>query len=160
MNAPAVSPGSNSSAAPLKAGQRRSRRRLLPGSVQRIRLLLPQAARQKLPRRIHLVAIGEQESRRLNRRYRRRDKAANVLSFRYVDGYGEILICPALIRREAREQGHVYDYQLTWMIAHGMIHLAGLHHEQSRTAAEKSNRIEQQILKQFPLRGTQSHHRS
>lgn len=126
--------------------------------VRRIRLLLPRLLRQKLPRRMLLVAIGEQESRRLNRTYRRKNKPADVLSFRYGNEYGEILVCPAVVRREARGYGNPYHLQLTWMLAHGMIHLAGLHHGESRAKAAEALRIEQQILKK--IRGTKSHHRA
>ena len=107
---------------------------------------LPQTVRKRLPAEILVVSVAEKESQRINRQYRNKDKAANVLSFRYSDAYGEILVCPAVIRREARAQGHTFHYQMTWYILHGMIHLAGMHHEQSRAAAEKVHRLEQRIL--------------
>ena len=79
---------------------------------------------------------------------RRRDKnnPANVLSFRYGSDYGEILVCPEVIRKEAEKQGNSSYYQMTWMILHGMLHLGGMHHEESGDIAKKTERIEKEIL--------------
>lgn len=107
---------------------------------------LPQAIAKRLPADIAIVAVSAQESRALNRRYRKKDKATNVLSFRYGKEYGEIIVCPAVIRREAKSQKHAFEYQMTWYILHGMIHLSGLHHEVSASAAKKAEVIEQGVL--------------
>lgn len=108
---------------------------------------LKSSRRYELPVEISVVSISEKESRLLNRRYRKKHKPANVLSFLYGPEYGEIIVCPSLIRREARKQGHTYQYQMTWMIVHGTIHLSGLHHERSRAAAERVEKLEQKILR-------------
>ena len=118
-------------------------------SMRKIRSALPAALGRKLPRQIEIVPIREPEARRLNRRYRARRRAANVLSFRYGSDYGEILVCPQVIRRDAASTGNTYSYQLTWMVLHGMIHLAGLHHEKTRAVAAKVNRLERRILKKL-----------
>ena len=110
---------------------------------------LPQAMRKGLPADIQIAEVSEKESRRLNRLYRGKDKSANVLSFFYGKEYGEIIVCPSLIRREAKAQKHSFEYQMTWMILHGMIHLSGLHHEKSSGAARRAENIEQAILKKI-----------
>ena len=111
--------------------------------------LLPQAIRKGLPADIQIVEVSESESRRLNLIYRGKRKPANVLSFFYDKEYGEIIVCPALIRREAKAQGNSFEYQMTWMIVHGMIHLSGSHHEKSAVAAQQVSRLEQKILRTF-----------
>lgn len=114
----------------------------------------PAALRKKLPKDVGIVEVTSQESRKLNRIYRNKDRATNVLSFAYGPDYGELLICLPVIRREAKEQGHAFDYQVTWMIVHGIIHLAGLHHEKSRAAEQRVERLEKEILADFfPHRG-------
>ena len=113
--------------------------------------LLPQAIRKGLPGDIQIVEVSEKESRRLNRAYRGKDKPANVLSFFYDKEYGEIIVCPTVIRREAKAQKHSFEYQLAWMIVHGMIHLAGLHHEQSAAIAQRVERLEQNILEKLKV---------
>lgn len=116
---------------------------------QSIIKLLPRSLQKQLPKMATVIKISEEESRILNHRYRRSNRAANVLSFRYGPDYGEILVCPSVIRREAKEQESSYRYQLTWMILHGMIHLAGRHHEGSRKRAEVVVRLESRILGQI-----------
>lgn len=108
---------------------------------------LPQAMRNKLSTDIAIVSVSEKKSLGLNRAYRNKRKPANVLSFFYGKEYGEIILCPVVIRREALEQKHSYKYQMTWMIVHGMIHLAGLHHETSARTRARFEKIEQDILK-------------
>ena len=110
---------------------------------------LPLAIRKRLPKEIAVIAVSPQESLKLNRRYRGKRMPTNVLSFLYGPEYGEIIICPAVIRREAKEQRNAQAFQMTWMIVHGMLHLAGLHHEKSRIIAEKVERIEQEVLAVF-----------
>lgn len=127
--------------------------------------------RKRLPQKISLVEIDKKESQRLSRIYRGknkprtfslheffraerstkkvRGKPANVLSFRYGPDYGEILVCPEVIRREAKKQGNSYKYQMTWMILHGMMHLAGLHHERSLKMAKRVMALEERVLRKL-----------
>ena len=108
--------------------------------------LLPKALQTRLPKEIRLISVTPKESRKLNTLYRSKDKATNVLSFRYGSEYGEIILCSFVIRREAKAQGNTFEYQMTWMVVHGIIHLAELHHEQSEMAGKQVSRLEQKIL--------------
>lgn len=114
--------------------------------VADIRRRLIASVRRFLPRTIRVVEVSARESRRINRLYRGKNTPANALSFFYDSGYGEILVCPAVIRREARMQKNSRAFQMTWMIAHGMLHLAGLHHEDSGRSARIVVRLEEHIL--------------
>lgn len=110
---------------------------------------LPRATLKKLPREVRVVGVGLRESYNLNRRFFKKSRSANVLSFRYGPDYGEILLCPKIIRREAKEQGNTYKYQFAWMILHGMLHLAGMHHERSKQEARRVEKMEEQVLKRL-----------
>ena len=110
---------------------------------------LPQAVLKKLPAEIAIVPVSEQRSLELNRTYRKKRNPANVLSFLYGKEYGEIIVCPSVIRREARAKKNSYQYQMTWMIAHGMIHLAGIHHEDSLRTQARFEKIEAWVLKRI-----------
>lgn len=114
-----------------------------------VKTLLPKNLRRHFPQKINVISVSTHESRRLNHVYRKRNKPANVLSFRYGPDYGEIVLCPAVIRREAKASGNSYRYQLQWMIIHGLIHLSGIHHEQSKRAYKKFEQIEQKTLKKL-----------
>ncbi len=124
--------------------------------IRRVRSLLPRFLSRRLPVNIVVVKITRGLSRRLNRIYLGKKNPTNVLSFRYAPDYGEILICSEAIRREAKKQGNSYKYQVTWMILHGMLHLAGIHHEGSKKAAERAARIEHSILNRIAGKKAQS----
>lgn len=111
--------------------------------------LFPVIIQQRLPKAITVVPVSAEESLALNRRYRKKRKPANVLSFLYDREYGEIIVCPVLIRIEAKAQGNSFQYQMTWMIVHGMLHLAGVHHEKSQAAAKMAARLEEKMLRKF-----------
>lgn len=117
--------------------------------VAKIKRHLPHFLAKGLPKKIVVIKVSQSRARVLNIRYRAKRKAANVLSFRYDKGYGEILICPEVIRREAKAEGNSYTYQMTWMILHGMLHLAGMHHEFSGEAGRRVQRLEESIMLKF-----------
>ena len=80
---------------------------------------------------LSVVIAGEAFVRTLNRRYRGKDKVANVLSFPIAEfGLGEIVLCPAEIRKDAKKYGISYTKALAWMLIHGMLHLMGYTHSQ------------------------------
>ena len=114
--------------------------------IKTIKKLLPKAVIKKLPKEIIVKEVSKGESREINRKYRHKNKPANVLSFCYGKDYGEILVCPEVIRKEAKEQDNSYKYQMTWMILHGMLHLGGMHHEFSAKARNRFEKIEKVIL--------------
>ena len=118
-------------------------------TVTKIQRLMAPALRKKLPKTVAVVLIDAKKSATLNAVYHGKRKATNVLSFRYDNTYGEILICPAIIRKEAKKQGNAQAFQMTWMIVHGMLHLAGVHHEKSEAAERNVERMESAILKRF-----------
>lgn len=63
--------------------------------------------------------------------------------------YGEILVCPEVIRREAKKQGNTYKYQFTWMVLHGILHLAEIHHERSPKMAKRVAALEKRVLRKL-----------
>lgn len=84
-------------------------------------------------RAVTIVVAGEQRMRRLNREYRGKDAVTDVLSFPDgTDGYfGEIIICPHQIERQARTLKVAYHHELAFIVIHGLLHLAGFEDETS-----------------------------
>lgn len=87
-----------------------------------------------LPRRHARVTVrfvGGAEGRRLNRDYRRRDYATNVLTFHYPGATldGDIVLCAPVIAREARAQRKTLIAHCAHLAVHGALHLAGYDHE-------------------------------
>lgn len=105
-------------------------------------------------RSVVLRVVGAAESRRLNHRWRGKDRATNVLSFpagEPVTGpeepapLGDIVLCAPVIRREAREQGKPPGAHWAHMVVHGMLHLLGYDHVSAPDAAEMEG-LEMRLL--------------
>lgn len=105
-----------------------------------------------------LRLVGEDEGRALNRHYRGKDYATNVLSFpadvaadiKLPKGVrlpllGDIVLCVPVIAREAREQGKPPVHHYAHLTVHGVLHLLGMDHDDPREA-ECMEQLEREIL--------------
>ena len=87
---------------------------------------------------VTLRLVGAREGRALNRDFRGKDQATNVLTFAYADVEplsGDIVLCAPVIAREAREQRIPIEAHYAHLVVHGMLHLQGYDHDNSRDAA-------------------------
>ena len=93
--------------------------------------------------------VGNVEGLQLNRDYRGRDYATNVLSFPYGQDeviQGDLVLCIPVVVAEARDQGKALLHHYAHLIVHGMLHLQGYDHETSRRDAKKMEAREREIL--------------
>jgi probable rRNA maturation factor len=104
-------------------------------------------------REISVLLVGAAASRRLNARYRGRDRPTNVLSFPAPRGpvaipalLGDLVICPAIVRAEARAQRKSARAHWTHLVVHGVLHLAGYDHERD-DEAQRMERREIRVLR-------------
>lgn len=105
---------------------------------------------------IALRVVGAAESRRLNRRYRDQDKPTNVLSFpapalpaasqAALRPLGDLVICAAVLAREAREQAKPLRAHWAHLVVHGTLHLAGYDHVRDADA-QRMERREVRVLR-------------
>ena len=110
--------------------------------------------RRAVGREIGVSVVGPSESRRLNAQYRGRDKPTNVLSFPVADlpasapadgeprPLGDLVICPQVLRTEAREQKKSLRAHWAHLVVHGSLHLIGYDHERDADA----NRMERREI--------------
>lgn len=98
-----------------------------------------------------LRVVGEAEGRRLNKQFRKRTRASNVLTFAYEPGKGDVILCHPVIRREARAQGKSVAAHYAHLVVHGVLHLRGYDHEKKRDAARMEAR-EIRILRRIGIR--------
>ena len=101
--------------------------------------------------RVTLRFVGASEGRALNRTYRGRDYATNVLTFVYDSGVplaGDIVVCLPVVRREAKAQRKTLRAHLAHLVVHGVLHLQGHDHERAADAAAMESR-ETQILRRL-----------
>jgi probable rRNA maturation factor len=94
-----------------------------------------------------IAVVGRRESRSLNRRYRGKDQATNVLSFpagvRSPEGVrllGDLVICAPVVASEARAQRKPIAGHWAHMVVHGCLHLHGLDHERGHEARRMERR--------------------
>jgi probable rRNA maturation factor len=90
--------------------------------------------------------VGEAKIRALNKKYRHKDKATDVLSFPLGDGSGDIFICLSIAKNEAKRENITIKEKLAQLTVHGFLHLSGYDHEKSKNDADVMFRIEGKIL--------------
>jgi len=103
--------------------------------------------RKAANREMSVRVVGRSEIRRLNARYRGRDKPTNVLSFPAVElpagperQLGDLVICPDVLRDEARAQRKTLRAHWAHLVVHGSLHLAGYDHEGAADADRMERR--------------------
>lgn len=96
-----------------------------------------------------LVFVGLKAIRTLNRKYMKKDKPTDVLSFplseKGADGrfyLGDIVISVPVARAQSRKNGHSLERELKILTIHGFLHLIGLHHSEGMGKEEESARRE------------------
>lgn len=93
--------------------------------------------------RLTLRFVGAREGRRLNRDFRGRDHATNVLTFDYARRprvEADIVICVPVARREARAQGKSLRAHLAHLLIHGTLHAQGYDHLRKADAQRMERR--------------------
>ncbi len=122
---------------------------------------------------VSVVFVSQREIQRLNKRYRGKNKPTDVLSFpRFSsvssraglhhlgkivpmadpDGVirlGEIIIVPEVARKEALSFGHGAREQYLFLFVHGLLHLLGYNHENSKRDDIFMRQTQQNVLKLF-----------
>ncbi len=106
----------------------------------------------KTPAVASMLVTTTDEIQKLNKQYRDKDKATNVLSFpmqspEEVDVclLGDIVLCAQIIRQEAQQQSKTSSAHWAHMVVHGMLHLQGYDHIENDDA-EEMEQLEKSIL--------------
>jgi probable rRNA maturation factor len=98
--------------------------------------------------RITIRIVGTVEGKTLNRTYRGRDYATNVLTFVFRDRppfEGDLVLCAPVVVREARTQRKTVASHCAHLTVHGLLHLQGYDHERN-TDALVMERLEIRIM--------------
>ncbi len=108
-------------------------------------------------RQVNIVLFDETGARALNHQYRGRNYATNVLSWPYEPAprektglLGDLAICPAVVAREAADQGKPLRQHYAHLTVHGVLHLLGYDHETPQQA-ERMERLERRILAELGM---------
>jgi probable rRNA maturation factor len=121
----------------------RGRAAAAPGLAAWLTRVAPAAARGE----IVVALVSDARIRSLNKRYRRMDRATDVLSFEPSD----IVIATGVAHRQAREAGHSYLTELKVLALHGLLHLVGYDHHDPADAGRMA-RVERTLRRRGGLR--------
>jgi len=133
--------------------RRSTRRGWVPGRAALRRWASLALGRRARGGELSLLIVGAARSRTLNRRYRGRDYATNVLSFPAAAQpaaagavLGDLVICPEVLLREARAQRKPPRAHWMHLVVHGALHLIGHDHERA-AEARRMERREVRVLR-------------
>ncbi|MCP5268128.1 MAG: rRNA maturation RNase YbeY [Zoogloeaceae bacterium] len=93
--------------------------------------------------------VDADEGRQLNKDYRGKDYATNVLSFVYENDpltVGDLVICVPVVEREASAQARALEAHHAHLLVHGMLHLQGYDHETGEEDARVMEAKEVEVL--------------
>ena len=108
---------------------------------------------------INLVLVESDEIKKLNQRYRQKNQVTDILSFSYKQGdfwpeptddniVGELVICLAQIKKQAKAQKISWQTELTLILIHGILHLIGMDHA-TKIGHQQMESKTQAVLKEF-----------
>jgi len=93
--------------------------------------------------------VDAEEGQALNRDYRQKDYATNVLTFDYTQEpivSADLVLCAPVVAREARENGKSLQAHYAHLLVHGTLHAQGYDHETGEEDAERMEAREIEIL--------------
>lgn len=86
---------------------------------------------------LSIACVDEKTSKEINKKYRNKNKPTNILSFPLRKDMGEIILCPNIIKQDAKKFTRTFDEFLGFLVIHGMLHLKGLEHSSTMEALEE-----------------------
>jgi probable rRNA maturation factor len=98
-----------------------------------------------LPRKVTVLLTSDAAIRKLNKQFRGKNKATDVLSFPAGDfagdSAGDLAISLDTARKQAREHGHALGVEIKVLMLHGLLHLAGYDHETDNGKMARRERV-------------------
>lgn len=108
-------------------------------------------------RDLSIALVGPGRIKELNKKYRRKNQITDVLAFAADStfqipdsrfNFGEIIICPAQVKKNAKKINTTFKEELVRVLIHGILHLLGYNHEKSGGETERMENKQEQYLKQ------------
>ena len=89
---------------------------------------------------LSLVFIGDKLSRKLNKKYKKKDEPTNILSFSLSKTEGEIFINIPLSKKQVKKYNRNFSSFIGFLLIHGLFHLKGLEHSSRMNSEENKTR--------------------
>ena len=93
------------------------------------------------------VFIGIKKSQALNKKYRKKDKPTNILTFPLSKTEGEIFICPEVAKSDAKKFDMKENEFIGFLFIHGLLHLKGLKH--GKKMEKEEEKLRKKLLDKF-----------
>jgi probable rRNA maturation factor len=112
---------------------------------------------------LSLLFVGDRRMRRLNHRFRHKDRSTDVLAFACREGraphgfnrgtapLGDVVIALPTAERQARAANHSLEEEIVTLLIHGVLHLCGYDHERGASEALRMQRKERQMRRRLGL---------
>lgn len=109
---------------------------------------------------LSILLVDDEAIKDLNRRYLKRNRPTNVISFPMREGemshlhpevLGDIVVSLETAKREAEMMGIPFEKRLLMLLIHGLLHLLGYDHEGPREEARRMEKKERELLHNFPF---------
>ncbi len=99
---------------------------------------------------ISVAFVSVLEIQKLNKKYRKKDKPTDVLSFKRIsdfkEEFSEVVICPAVVKEQSKDSILPFKKELAKMMIHGMLHNFGYDHEISKIEEERMFKKQEHYL--------------
>lgn len=115
-----------------------------------------QATDELAPRRtrqLSLVLVEDAQIQELNRRFRHRDQPTDVISFEPDEEdaeWGEVIVSVPTAFRQAQAAGHDLAREMAWLVAHGVLHVAGMD-DSDEQSLEQMLALQREVLQRLNL---------
>ncbi|MCD6500912.1 rRNA maturation RNase YbeY [bacterium] len=112
---------------------------------------------------LSIAFIGSGRMRKINKKYRKKNRVTDVLAFpekrlpfekffqelQKIQGLGEVVICLREVKKNVKRFKSSFEKELARVLIHGILHLLGYTHEKSEKAAKKMKEKEEYYLKKM-----------
>jgi len=97
---------------------------------------------------LSIALVGQERIKKLNKKYRGKNRATDVLSFSY-DGSGDIVICLGEVKKNAKRFNSTFKKELATCLIHGILHLLGYDHEINPEKTKEMDEKQEHYLSQW-----------
>lgn len=95
-----------------------------------------------------VVFLDSAAAKKINQSFRKKNYATDILSFAgdLEESLGELVICPQVLKKQAKEHKLSFSEELGYMLIHGVLHLMGFDHEKTKKEAKVMMGIQDQLF--------------
>ncbi len=100
---------------------------------------------------VTIVFLTEKQMQKINHQFRGYNKPTDILSFSSTDkkSLGELLLCVAVLIKQAKEHDHSLEREMFYMLIHGLLHLLGYDHEISLAEEKLMFKLQDNCFRQL-----------